>query len=147
MWFEALNAERHVAHPFSRFLYGRFLEIMANGGTVKECFDLRGVLGEREFQALANANPVVQQQAIANFNALMNAFIGRSQWFGKFLHALMEERKEVLEQLAEIPNFEAPPNFLKVSIKHYRFTSEDQQQQGTWWIESEIPDAVYILKK
>ncbi len=147
MWFEALNAERHVAHPFSRFLYGRFLEIMANGGTVKECFDLRGVLGEREFQALANANPVVQQQAIANFNALMNAFIGRSQWFGKFLHALMEERKEVLEQLAEISNFEAPPNFLKVSIKHYRFASEDQQQQGTWWIESEIPEAVYILKK
>jgi lipase maturation factor 1 len=147
MWFEGLNAERNVAHPFSRFLYGRFLEIMANGGTTKECFDLRTVLGEREFRALANANPTVQKQAIANFNALMNAFIARSQWFGKFLHALMEERKEVLDQLAEIPNFEAAPNFLKVSIKHYRFASEDQQVEGAWWIESEISESVYVLKK
>jgi lipase maturation factor 1 len=147
MWFEGLNAERHVAHPFSRFLYGRFLEIMATGGTVKECFDLRTVLGEREFRALANANPTVQQQAIANFNALMNAFIARSQWFGKFLHALLEERKEVLDQLAEIPSFESPPNFLRVSIKHYRFASEEQKEKGIWWIENEIPDAVYVLKK
>ncbi len=147
MWFEGLNADRHVAHPLSRFLYGRFLEIMANGGTVKECFDLRGVLGEREFLALTNANPTVQQQAIANFNALMNAFIARSQWFGKFLHALIEERKEVLDQLAEIPNFEDSPNFLKVSIKHYRFAPEGQQEKGIWWIESETPKAVYVLKK
>ena len=147
MWFEGLNAERHVAHPFSRFLYGRFLEIMANGGTVKECFDLRAVLGEREFRALANANPTVQQQAIANFNALMNAFIARSQWFGKLLHALMEERREVLDQLAKIPSFESPPNFLRVSIKHYRFATEEQKKNGAWWIDKEIPDAVYVLKK
>jgi len=147
MWFEGLNAERHVAHPFSRFLYGRFLEIMATGGTVKECFDLRTVLGEREFRALANANPTVQQQAISNFNGLMNAFVARSQWFGKFLLALMEERREVLGQLAETPNFEDPPNFLRVSIKHYRFAPEEQKEKGIWWIENEILDAAYVLKK
>ena len=146
MWFEGLNAERHVAHPFSRFLYGRFLEIMTAGGTVKECFDLRTVLGEREFRALANANPTVQQQAIANFNALMNAFIARSQWFGKFLHALLEERKEVLDQLAETPSFESPLNFLRVSIRHYRFATEEQRGKGIWWTGSDIPNASYILK-
>ena len=146
MWFEGLNAERHVAHPFSRFLYGRFLEIMATGGTAKECFDLRTVLGEREFRALANANPTVQQQAIANFNALMNVFVARSQWFGKFLQALMEERKEVLDQLAETPSFESPLNFLRVSIRHYRFTTKEQRREGIWWTESDIPEAIYILK-
>ena len=146
MWFEGLNAERHVAHPFSRFLYGRFLEIMANGGTAKECFDLRTVLGKREFRALANASPTVQQQAIANFNALMNVFVSRSQWFGRFLQALMEERKEVLDQLAETPSFESPVNFLRVSIRHYRFTTKEQRGEGIWWTGSDIPDANYILK-
>jgi hypothetical protein len=77
----------------------------------------------------------------------MNAFVARSQWFGKFLHALLEERKEVLGQLAETPNSKSPPNFLRVSIKHYRFAPEEQKENGAWWIESEIPDAVYVLKK
>ncbi|MFP6894687.1 MAG: hypothetical protein VCA18_13105, partial [Opitutales bacterium] len=61
--------------------------------------------------------------------------------------ALLEERKEVLDQLAKIPNSEDAPNFLRVSIKHFRFAPEDQQEKGIWWIESEIPEAVYVLKK
>jgi hypothetical protein len=53
MWFEGLRAERYLSQPFSRFLYGRFLDIIANGGGQKECFDLNHVLGEQEMRAFS----------------------------------------------------------------------------------------------
>ena len=147
MWFEGLNAERHVAHPFSRFLYGRFLEIMANGGTVKECFDLRTVLGEREFRALANANPTVQQQAIANFNGLMNAFIARSQWFGKFLMPFWKKGKKFSISWRK-PQVSNPLQITSESRSNIIVSlQKNKMKNGAWWIESEIPDAVYVLKK
>ena len=146
MWFEGLNAERHANHPFSRFLYGRFLDIMANGGSTKECFDLRLALGEQEFRALANANPNVQKQAIANFNALMNAFHARSKWFGSFLHGLCQERQEILDQLEEVPNFNGSPAYLRISIKHYEFASHKTNDEKVWWQAKEIPGAIYLIK-
>ena len=63
MWFEGLRAERYVNQPFSRFLYGRFLDIIANGGGQKECFDLSKVLGGQEMRAFAQA-PQQQKQII-----------------------------------------------------------------------------------
>jgi hypothetical protein len=101
MWFEGLRAERYLSQPFPRFLYGRFLNIIANGGGQKECFDLNYVLGEEEMRAFAQAPPRQKQLIIQNFQNLMNAFLGQSKWFGEFLQACLERNLVILNELED----------------------------------------------
>ena len=89
MWFEGLNFERYAAHPFSRFLYGRFLEMTANGADFSDFSDLRRVLGDQEFNALSQASPKVQKQVMNNYNNLINSFLSRSLWFGRLLNKIL----------------------------------------------------------
>ena len=99
MWFEGLRAERYLSQPFSRFLYGRFLDIIANGGGQKECFDLNHVLGEQEMRAFSQAPPQQKQIIISNFQNLMNAFLQQSTWFGKLLKSCFEPNLVILDKL------------------------------------------------
>ena len=65
MWFEGLNFERYAGHPFSRFLYGRFLELTARGAEPNDFSDLPKVLGARETEALSQAPPASPTGGIA----------------------------------------------------------------------------------
>ena len=91
MWFEGLNFENYAKNDFSRFLYFRFLEIIANGGDQEDFANLRKVFGEQEFTALSRAPSHVQEQVLANYNNLLGAFLSRSKWFGKFLESLFRK--------------------------------------------------------
>lgn len=143
MWFEGLNFENYVQNDFTRFLYFRFLQISANGGDQDDFANLQEVLGEQEFFALSNSPSHIQQQVLQNYNQLLGAFLGRSQWFGNFLEALFLQNDNVLSLLAEYPQFPKGPAQLRVTLMHYRF-SEDNT---TFWKTSEIPKASLLIER
>jgi len=147
MWFEALRAERYVNQPFSRFLYGRFLDIIANGGDQKECFDLNNVLGEQEMRAFAQAPNQQKQIIISNFQNLMNAFLQQSTWFAKLLKACFEPNLFILEELESIPFVNEPPKFLRISIENYEFQTNSKTQSQAIWKANQISGGQIIIQK
>jgi len=147
MWFEALRAERYINQPFSRFLYGRFLDIIANGGDQKECFDLNNVLGEQEMRAFAQAPNQQKQIIISNFQNLMNAFLQQSTWFAKLLKACFESNLVILEVLESIPFVNEPPKFLRISIENYEFQTNRKTQNQAIWKVNQISGGQIIIQK
>ena len=147
MWFEALRAERYINQPFSRFLYGRFLDIIANGGDQKECFDLNNVLGEQEMRAFAQAPNQQKQIIISNFQNLMNAFLQQSTWFAKLLKACFEPNLFILEELESIPFVNEPPKFLRISIENYEFQTNRKTQSQAIWKANQISGGQIIIQK
>jgi uncharacterized membrane protein YphA (DoxX/SURF4 family) len=147
MWFEGLRAERYLSQPFPRFLYGRFLNIIANGGGQKECFDLNYVLGEEEMRAFAQAPPRQKQLIIQNFQNLMNAFLGQSKWFGEFLQACIERNLVILNELEDVPFVLQSPNFLRISFFHYQFQSESKTPNQSVWEAQKIPNGEIRIDK
>ena len=147
MWFEALRAERYVNQPFSRFLYGRFLDIIANGGDQKECFDLSKVLGEQEMRAFAQAPQQQKQIIISNFQNLMNAFLQQSTWFAKLLKACFESNLVILEELESVPFVNEPPKFLRISIENYEFQTNRKTQSQAIWKANQISGGQIIIQK
>ncbi len=142
MWFEGLNFENYVQHPFSRFLYGRFLQVIVEGGSVSDFSNLRLGLGEREFDALRQAPPATQQQAIANYNHLVQTFASRSLWFGHLLRAIAEDRDSVMARLSETNPSNHRPRYLKVTLLHFEFQESDEQP----WKTTPVPNAQYLLE-
>ena len=147
MWFEALRAERYVNQPFSRFLYGRFLDIIANGGDQKECSDLSKVLGEQEMRAFAQAPQQQKQIIISNFQNLMNSFLQQSTWFAKLLKACFEPNLFILEELESIPFVNKPPKFLRISIENYEFQTNRKTQSQAIWKVNQITGGQIIIQK
>ena len=141
MWFEGLNFERYAAHPFSRFLYGRFLELSARGAKPEDFSNVPKVLGDRETKALSQAPPQAQRQALANYNHLMNSFLSRSLWFGRFLEAITKGNETILAQLHKDSQRLTKPNFLRVSLHHYEFSYDEQKA----WVTEPIPHASYVF--
>ena len=146
MWFEGLRAERYLKEPFSKFLYARFLEIIANGGSQKECFDFRLVFGDEQMRAFTMAPPQQKEIILINFQNLMNNFFQQSLWFGKFLKSCLDTNMIILNQLEDTPFIEKPPKFLKVSFHHYEFPEKENFGVSYKWVTKEIPDSSIILK-
>ena len=147
MWFEGLRAERYLSQPFSKFLYGRFLDIIANGGGQKECFDLNYVLGEKQMRAFTQSPPQQKQIIISNFQNLMNAFLQQSTWFGKLLKACFEPNLIILDELESIPFVNQPPQFLRVSLSHYQFPSNSETDNTKVWMIKQNPEGRILIKK
>ena len=143
MWFEGLNFENYAKNDFSRFLYFRFLEIIANGGDQEDFANLRKVLGEQEFTALSRAPSHVQEQVLANYNNLLGAFLSRSQWFGKFLESLFREERDVLKLLESSPDFKQGPSQIRITLKHYKFS---EKKDSVWEI-TDIPKASIVIDR
>ena len=141
MWFEGLNFENYSGHPFSRFLYGRFLQMKVEGKENSFFSNLREVLGEKEFQALQQAPPEIQKQAISNYNQMVQTFMNRSSWFGSLLHAMGEDRSCVLEKLSDSNPINFKPSFLRVSLYHFSFSEEKNKV----WETEKIPGASFVL--
>ena len=147
MWFEALRAERYVSQPFPRFLYGRFLNIIANGGGQKECFDLNYVLGDQEMQAFAQSPPRQKQLIIQNFQNLMNTFFSQSKWFGEFLQGCFERNLVILNELNTVPLVNNSPKFLRITFFHYQFQSEDSRPNQSVWEAKKIQNGEIRIEK
>ena len=147
MWFEGLRAERYLSQPFSRFLYGRFLDIIANGGGQKECFDLNHVLGEQEMRAFSQAPPQQKQIIISNFQNLMNAFLQQSTWFGKLVKSCFEPNLVILEELESVPFVNQSPKFIRISLKHFEFQSESKTPSESIWKVDQISGGQIIIQK
>ena len=143
MWFEGLNFENYVKNDFSRFVYFRFLEIIANGGDQEDFANLRNVFGEQEFTALSRAPSHVQEQVLANYNNLLGAFLSRSKWFGKFLESLFLNQQDVLKLLESSPNFEKGPSQIRITLKHYKFS---EKKDSVWEI-TDIPKASIVIDR
>jgi hypothetical protein len=143
MWFEGLNFENYTQNNFTRFLYFRFLQISANGGNQDDFANFKEVLGEKEFFALSNSPTHIQEQVLRNYNQLLGAFLGRSQWFGNFLEALFLQNENVLSLLDQYPEFAEGPNQLRVTLRHYKFSGDTE----TFWETGEIPKASLLIEK
>ena len=141
MWFEGLNCERYAGHPFSRFLYGRFLELTARGAEPNDFSDLPKVLGARETEALSQAPPQAQREALLNYNHLMSSFLSRSLWFGRLLKAIGQGDETVLGQFREGSKSHTPANFIRVSLHHYEFSTDSNHA----WSTRAVPTARYVL--
>ncbi len=147
MWFEGLRTERYLSQPFSRFLYGRFLDIIANGGGQKECFELNHVFGEQEMRAFSQAPPQQKQVIISNFRNLMNTFLQQSTWFGKLLKACLEPNPVILEELESVPFVNQSPKFIRISLEHYQFQSESKVPRESVWKVDQINGGQIIIQK
>ena len=147
MWFEGLRAERYVSQSFPSFLYERFLNIIANGGGQKECFDIHYVFGEKEMRAFAQAPPQQKQMIISNYQSLMNRFIQQSKWFGKFLEACLDRNLVILEELESVPFINQSPKFLRVSFAHYQFQSTPGSDNDPIWKVDPIPGGQIMIQK
>ena len=147
MWFEGLRAERYLSQPFSRFLYGRFLDIIANGGGQKECFDLNYVLGEKQMRAFTQSPPQQKQIIISNFQNLMNAFLQQSTWFGKLVKSCFEPNLVILEELESVPFVNQSPKFIRISLEHFEFQSESKAPSESIWKVDQISGGQIIIQK
>ncbi|MEN8178094.1 MAG: lipase maturation factor family protein [Pseudomonadota bacterium] len=55
-------------------------------------------------------------------------------WFGEFLHRLHEGSTSVIGLLEKNPFPDAPPNYLRVLVYRYHFTTADERaENGSWW--------------
>jgi hypothetical protein len=56
------------------------------------------------------------------------------EWFGRFLDRLHEGSASVTALLAHNPFEERPPNYLRVRVYRYRFTTPSEREaDGSWW--------------
>ena len=147
MWFEGLKADRYLSQPFSRFLYGRFLEIIANGGGQKECFDLDQLFEKEELRSFQQAPSQQKQIILSNIQNLMNAFLQQSTWFGKLLEACFQSNLTILEQLQSNPFINQPPRFLRISIEHFQFHSHHKTKIQSIWNVNQRTDSQIIIQK
>ena len=55
-------------------------------------------------------------------------------WFPNFMVALLQNRPEVLQMLAENPFPDTPPRYVRATLYDYHFTDiETKRSEGTWW--------------
>jgi hypothetical protein len=149
MWFEGLNYERYVEHPFSRMLYHKFLSTIALGGNINDFRDIEKVIGQNEYQAFIQSPPHVQQRVLQNYNSLLHAFNSRSLWFGEFLEAIFEHRPEIMKLLAEnLENLPPKPNFLRISLAHYQFSQNDSpSSDSSVWDVQPIEGSSLVIER
>jgi hypothetical protein len=132
-WFEALNAEGYAENPFGRFLYGRFLSIMANGGAQESFADVAKVLGPSETASILRLAPLQRQNVLSAYNFFISSFLNRSSWFAEFLEKLAQAEPKVLSLLERAPLGIEKPRFLRVTLWQYRFASPEDKEKGFWW--------------
>ena len=138
MWFEALNAENYAQHSLSQFLYGRFLTVIANGGTRDSFMHLDTALGSNAISELQRMNSIQRQQFLRTYDSMISSYLQRSLWFAEFLERLANAEPSVLELLDKVPYHEKKPRFLRVTLWQYNFSSPDQKEEGAWWSRQKV---------
>lgn len=67
------------------------------------------------------------------FAALQGSY-ERTPWFSHFIGALLQDKPEVLQLLAENPFPGAPPRYVRATLYDYHFTDiKTKNSEGTWW--------------
>ena len=58
----------------------------------------------------------------------------KTYWFPNFMVALLQNRPEVLQLLAENPFPDTPPRYVRATLYDYHFTdTETKRSEGAWW--------------
>lgn len=133
MWFEALNAERSARNDFSRYLYGKFAQVIGEGGSRKDLFRVDQILSSADLGVLSRMPVEGRRGVLRNYEANLNAFLGNSAWFAQFLERLAEAEPDVLNLLERAPFGDVPPKYLRVTLWQYRFASSERKEMGFWW--------------
>ncbi|WOO39960.1 lipase maturation factor family protein [Rubellicoccus peritrichatus] len=69
-------------------------------------------------------------------------------WFVGFLQALAENREPVIDLLAENPFANEPPEFFRINLYDYRFsTPEEKTQTGNWWQRKLVPNGTTTIPR
>ena len=67
------------------------------------------------------------------FAALQGSY-QRVPWFLNFMGALLQDKSEVLQLLADNPFPDKPPRYIRATLYEYRFTDlATKRSEGTWW--------------
>ena len=67
------------------------------------------------------------------FAALQGSYQNTS-WFLNFMGALLQDKPEVLQLLAENPFPDKPPRYIRAALYDYTFTdATTKRSEGTWW--------------
>ena len=67
------------------------------------------------------------------FAALQGGY-QNTPWFLHFMGALLQDKSEVLQLLAENPFPESPPRYVRATLYDYSFTNPTiKRSEGTWW--------------
>ena len=67
------------------------------------------------------------------FAALQGSY-RNTPWFLNFMGALLQDKSEVLQLLAENPFPDSPPRYVRATLYDYKFTDlTTKRSEGTWW--------------
>jgi hypothetical protein len=147
MWFEALNAESYSNNPLNRFLYGRFLTVIAKGGNQDSFERPLEVLGSAGTAQLGTMNPNQRRNFKNYYFSTMNMFLNRSMWFARFLEKLAQAEPAVLALMQKAPHGEKKPRFLRVTLWQYEFASPDKKEkQGLWWERAQVHGSEVVME-
>ena len=66
-------------------------------------------------------------------------------WFDRFLFRLKQGSEDVLDLLEYNPFPEKPPEYLRVQVYQYHFTTlEERKQTGQWWKREYLGQFPYV---
>lgn len=69
------------------------------------------------------------------FAALVTPYTRTSYWINDFRQRLLEGSPDVLALLSDNPFPEQPPEYIRMRVERYRFTTADERRaSGNWWV-------------
>jgi len=134
MWFEALYIERLMDAQFSLSMYKRFLEVMTNGDMKLGELRLDQFLTAPELQNLNTMDIGERQQLLDNIQTHITSYLGHSYWFARFLRALRQGNKKVLDLLGQGSQLSEKPKYMRLTFYYYNFSEPQKKRKGFWWV-------------
>ena len=69
------------------------------------------------------------------FAALVTPYTRTSYWINEFRQRLLEGSPDVLALLSDNPFPDLPPEYIRMRVDNYRFTTADERRDsGNWWV-------------
>jgi len=134
MWFEALYIERLMDAQFSLSMYKRFLEVMTRGDMELGELRLDQFLTAPELQNLNTMDIGERQQLLDNIQTHITSYLGHSYWFARFLRALRQGNKKVLDLLRQGSQLSEKPKYMRLTFYYYNFSEPQKKRKGFWWV-------------
>ena len=134
MWFEALYIERIMDAQFSLLMYKRFLDVMTRGDMKLGELRLDQFLTAPELQNLNTMENGERQQILDNIQMHITNYLNHSYWFVRFLRALRQGNKKVLDLLAQGTQLSEKPKYMRLKLYYYNFSEGQDKKKGFWWV-------------
>ena len=86
-----------------------------------------------ELQNLNTLDIGERQQLLDNIQMHITSYLDHSYWFARFLRALREGNKKVLELLGQDSQLSNKPKYMRLTFYYYNFSEPQQKRKGFWW--------------